>query len=243
MRPDLKEPSVRELIVPAFVTIDGVMQAPGGPDEDPSGGFTYGGWAVNHWDETMYGAMAEMLGAPFDLLLGRRTYEIFAAHWPHVGEGQREERGGTASEVDDPAAAALNSAKKYVASRTLDAVQWNNSVLLQGDVADAVANLKTEDGPDIITQGSSDLIQTLLDHDLVDEFRIWTFPVVVGPGKRLFGTGTTSGAMRLVDAKTSSTGVVMATYRRTGDVDRGSFEFDQPTNEEVERRRRLAAER
>ncbi len=233
---------MRELVVSAFVTIDGVMQAPGGPDEDPSGGFAQGGWGVNGWDDTMYGAMGEMFAAPFDLLLGRRTYEIFAAHWPNVGEGEREERGGTASDVDDSAAATLNSARKYVASRSLDAVSWNNSVLLQGDAADAVAKLKTEDGPAILTQGSSDLIQTLLEGDLVDEFRIWTFPVVVGPGKRLFGPGTTPGGMQLVDAKTSSTGVVMATYRRAGDVDRGSFEFDQPTDEELERRRRLAAE-
>jgi dihydrofolate reductase len=233
---------MRSLIVPAFVTLDGVMQAPGGPDEDPTGGFTQGGWAVNHWDDTMYAAMGEMLSSPFDLLLGRKTYEIFAAHWPHVGEGAREERGGTASDVDDPAAAALNSARKYVASRTLEAVTWNNSVLLQGDVADAVAKLKTEDGPDIITQGSSDLLQTLLDHDLVDEFRVWTFPVVVGPGKRLFGSGTTPGGLQLVDSKTSSTGVVMAAYRRAGDVDLGSFEFDTPTEEERARRARLATE-
>lgn len=233
---------MRDLIAPAFVTLDGVMQAPGGPDEDPSGGFAHGGWAVNHWDETMYGAMGELLASPFDLLLGRKTYEIFAAHWPHVGEGARDERGGTASDVDDPAAAALNSARKYVASRTLDTVTWNNSVLLEGDVADAVAKIKAEDGPDIITQGSSDLLQTLLGHDLVDEFRIWTFPVVVGPGKRLFGNGTTPSGMQLVDSKTSSTGVVMATYRRAGGVDHGSFEFDTPTDEELERRARLAAE-
>jgi dihydrofolate reductase len=233
---------VRRLIAPVFVTVDGVMQAPGGPDEDPTGGFTHGGWAVNHWDHTMYSAMGEMLASPFDLLLGRRTYEIFAAHWPYVGEGQREERGGNASDVDDPAAAALNSARKYVASRTLDAVTWNNSVLLEGDVADAVAKLKTEDGPDIITQGSSDLLQTLLAGDLVDEFRIWTFPVLVGPGKRLFGSGTSPGGLELVDEKRSGTGVVMATYRRAGEVDRGSFEFDTPTDEEEERRARLAAE-
>jgi dihydrofolate reductase len=233
---------MRSLIVPAFVTADGVMQGPGGPDEDPTGGFTQGGWAVNHWDDTMYSAMGEMLASPFDLLLGRRTYEIFAAHWPQVGAGEREERGGTASEVDDPAAAALNSARKYVASRTLDSVTWNNSALLAGDVADAVAKLKTEDGPDIITQGSSDLLQTLLAHDLVDEFRIWTFPVVVGPGKRLFGGGAMPGGLRLVDSKTSSTGVLMATYQRVGEVDRGSFEFDAPTDEEQERRARLAAE-
>jgi dihydrofolate reductase len=191
----------------------------------------------------MYAAMGETLAKPFDLLLGRKTYEIFAAHWPHVGEGERDARGGTASDIDDPAAAALNSARKYVASRSLETVTWNNSTLLEGDAAAAVAKLKTQAGPDIIVQGSSDFIQTLLAHDLVDEFRIWTFPVVVGPGKRLFGTGTIPGGVQLVDATTSSTGVVMATYRRAGDVDRGSFDFDNPTDEEVERRARLASER
>jgi dihydrofolate reductase len=232
---------MRSLVVSAFVTADGVMQAPGGPDEDPTGGFEHGGWAVNHWDDAMYARMGEILAAPFDLLLGRKTYEIFAAHWPHVGEGERETRGGTASDVDDPAAAALNAARKYVASRTLDTVGWNNSVLLQGDVGQAVAELKQQDGPDLLTQGSSELIQTLLRHDLVDRFRIWTFPVVVGPGKRLFGPGTAPVGLRLVDEKTSSTGVVMAMYERAGDVDHGSFEFDEPTDEEFARRERLAA--
>jgi dihydrofolate reductase len=186
--------------------------------------------------------MGEMFAAPFDLLLGRKTYEIFAAHWPHVGEGQREERGGSASDVDDPAAAALNSARKYVASRTRRALEWNNSTLLEGDLAEAVARLKAEDGPDILTQGSTDLIQTLLEHDLVDEFRVWTFPLVVGPGKRLFGSGTSPRGLRLVDEQTSGTGVVMSTYEPVGDIDRGSFEFDEPTDEELARRARLAAE-
>jgi dihydrofolate reductase len=233
---------MRKLIVAAFVTLDGVMQAPGGPDEDPTGGFEQGGWAVNYWDETMYARMGEMFAAPFDLLLGRKTYEIFAAHWPHVGEGQREERGGSASDVDDPAAAALNSARKYVASRTRRALEWNNSTLLEGDLAEAVARLKAEDGPDILTQGSTDLIQTLLEHDLVDEFRVWTFPLVVGRGKRLFGSGTSPRGLRLVDEQTSGTGVVMSTYEPVGDIDRGSFEFDEPTDEELARRARLAAE-
>jgi dihydrofolate reductase len=193
---------------------------------------------VKYWDEAMGAAMAENFAKPFDLLLGRKTYEIFAAHWPYAGDEERAERGGTASDVD--AAAALNSAKKYVASRTLDTVEWNNSTLLEGDVADAVAKLKAEDGPEISVQGSSDLIQTLLEHDLVDEFRIWIFPVVVGPGKRLFGPGAVPAGMELVDSSTSSTGVIMTTYRRAGDVERGSFAFETPTNEEVERRRRLA---
>jgi dihydrofolate reductase len=233
---------MRRLIVAAFVTVDGVMQAPGGPDEDPTGGFEFGGWGVTQWDDAMNARIGEMFGAPFDLLLGRKTYEIFAAHWPHVGEGEREERGGTASEVDDPVAAALNSARKYVASRSKPTLTWNNSVLLEGDVVPAIAKLKTDDGPDIITQGSSDLIQSLLGHDVIDEFRVWTFPLVVGPGKRLFGAGTSALGLRLVDEETSSTGVVMSTYVPTGPVARGSFEFDQPTDEEFARRARLAAE-
>jgi dihydrofolate reductase len=234
---------MRSVIVQTFVTLDGVMQAPGGPDEDPTGGFAQGGWAVNYWDDSMYATMAESLAVPFDLLLGRRTYEIFAAHWPHVGDGERDARGGTASDVDDPAAASLNSAKKYVASRTLETVQWNNSTLLEGDVADAVVTLKAQDGPDLVVQGSSDLIQTLLRHHLVDEFRIWTFPVVVGPGKRLFGDGTIPGGVHLVESRSSSTGVVIATYRPAGEIDLGSFEFADPTDEEYERRTRLGAGR
>jgi dihydrofolate reductase len=233
---------MRSLVVSTFLTLDGVMQAPGGPEEDPTGGFTHGGWSVNYWDDAMGAAMTESMSRPFDLLLGRRTYEIFAAHWPHVGDEERSERGGTASDVDDPAAATLNSARKYVASRTLDNVDWNNSTLLEGDVAEAVAELKAQEGPEILVLGSSELIQTLLEHNLVDEFRIWTFPVVVGPGKRLFGQGAVPAGLQLVDATTSSTGVVMATYRRAGNIDYGSFAFENPTDEEVERRRRLAEE-
>jgi dihydrofolate reductase len=233
---------MRRLVVAAFVTLDGVMQAPGGPEEDPTGGFSQGGWSVPYWDDTMNQAMSTVFADPFALLLGRRTYEIFAAHWPHVNEAARAERGGTPSEVDDPAATALNAATKYVASRTLTEVTWQNSELLQGDVTAAVAKLKEEDGPDLLTQGSSELIQSLLTADLVDELRVWTFPVLVGPGKRLFASSTLAAGFELVEAPTSTTGVVMATYRRAGDVQRGAFTFDVPTEEEVERRRKLAAE-
>jgi len=231
---------VRDLIVTAFVTLDGVMQAPGGPEEDPSGGFTQGGWSVPYWDDVMDAAMSEAFAQPFELLVGRRTYEIFAAHWPHVDE--RPERGGTASQIDDPLAAALDSARKHVASRTLTELGWQGSTLLQGDVATAVADLKAQDGPDLWVQGSSELIQTLLRHDLIDELRVWTFPVVVGPGKRLFGDGAVPAGMRLVDVQTSTTGVIMARYRYAGDVPRGSFAFEEPTAAEAERRARLAAE-
>ncbi len=233
---------MREVVVGAFVTLDGVMQAPGGPQEDPSGGFAHGGWSVNHWDEAMGTAMTESMAEPFALLLGRRTYEIFAAHWPHAGEGVRDDLGGTASGIEDPAAELLNSARKYVASRTLEHLGWRNSELLDGDVAEAVAALKAEDGPRLLVQGSTELIQTLLAADLVDELRVWTFPVLVGPGKRLFGDGTRAGRWGVADSAVSGTGVVMTTYRRAGEIDHGSFAFDTPTAEEVARRERLAAE-
>src|SRR5215207_5000726 len=174
---------MRKLAVSTFLTLDGVMQAPGGPEEDPTGGFTHGGWSVNYWDELMGQAMGEAMSRPFDLLLGRKTYEIFAAHWPYA--------------TDQPAADVLNSATKYVASTTLDAVEWQNSILLEGDVAEAVSRLKEEEGPEIQVHGSGNLIQTLLEHDLVDEYRLWTFPVVLGTGKRLFADGAIPGALKL----------------------------------------------
>jgi dihydrofolate reductase len=215
---------MRKLIVNTFVTLDGVMQAPGGPEEDPTGGFAHGGWSFGYWDEAMGGWMDEALSRPFDLLLGRKTYEIFAAHWPHA---------------DDPTADALNAATKYVASRTLDTVEWQNARLLEGDAATAVARLKEQDGPEIQVHGSGDLIQTLLASDLVDELRIWVFPVVLGTGKRLFGTGAAPAGLALTDSKTATTGVVVLTYERAGEPRYGSFALDEPTEEEVERRRRL----
>jgi dihydrofolate reductase len=230
---------MRRLAVNTFMTLDGVMQAPGGPEEDPTGGFTHGGWSVNYWDDVMNEVMGQSLTKPFNLLLGRKTYEIFAAHWPHVAENDRAARGGDASDIEDPAGQALNNATKYVASRTLDKVEWTNSVLLQGDVADEVARLKAQDGPEIQVHGSSELIQTLLQHNLIDEYRLWIFPVLVGGGKRLFAGGTVPAGLRLVDTKTSSTGVVIATYEPAGTIDYGSFAFEEPTEAEVERRRRL----
>jgi dihydrofolate reductase len=216
---------MRKLVVSTFMSLDGVMQAPGGPEEDPSDGFTHGGWSVNYWDDTMGQAMDEAFGQPFELLLGRKTYEIFAAHWPQI--------------TDDPAADKLNSVPKHVASTTLDRVEWNNSTLINGNVAEQVATLKDQPGPEIQVHGSWDLIQTLLKHDLVDEFRLWIFPVLIGSGKRLFGEGTIPSGLRLVDTKTSSTGVVIATYERAGTIDYGSFALDEPTEAEVERRQRL----
>jgi dihydrofolate reductase len=217
---------MRKLIVNTFVTLDGVMQAPGGPEEDPTGGFTHGGWSAGYWDEGMGQRMGEVMGRPFDLLLGRKTYEIFAAHWPHA--------------TDEPGAAELNSATKYVASRTLDRVDWSNSSLIEGDVAEEVAKLKEQDGPEIQVHGSWNLIQTLLEHDLVDEFNLWIFPVVLGTGKRIFEDGAVPAGLRLVDSQTFTTGVVMTTYERAGGIQYGSFALEEPTEAEVDRRQRLA---
>jgi dihydrofolate reductase len=199
---------MRKLLVTTFVTLDGVMQSPGGPEEDPSEGFAHGGWSVGYWDEPMGEWMTEIMGHPFDLLLGRRTYEIFAAYWPQSTE---------------PGADRLNDATKHVASRTLDGVDWRNSRLLEGDAADAVLALKETEGPELQVHGSGKLIQTLLEQDLVDEFRVWVFPVVLGSGRRLFDDGAVPAGLELVDTKTSSTGVVLLTYRRAGDPKYGSF--------------------
>ena len=203
---------MRKLIVSTFLTLDGVMQAPGGPEEDPASGFKHGGWSVNYWDDVMGQAMGESMGRPFDLLLGRKTYEIFAAHWPNA--------------TDQPGADVLNNATKYVASRTLNAVDWQNSILLEGDVAEAVARLKQEDGPEIQVHGSGTLIQTLFEHDLVDEYRLMVFPLVLGTGKRLFADGVNACGLRLVDSKTATTGVLITTYERGGEVEYGSFALD-----------------
>ncbi len=213
---------MRKLIVLSFMTMDGVVQAPGGPEEDPSGGFRYGGWTVFYWDDILGAVIDEQMARPFDLLLGRKTYEIFASYWPYV-------KGA------DPTAERLNSARKYVASRTLEKLDWNNSLLIRGDVVEEVRKLKQEDGPPLHILGSSNLIQTLLKHDLIDEFQLEIFPLTLGRGKRLFGEGTIQAAFRLVDSKTSSKGVIVATYERAGDVRTGSFDQEVPAQEELAR--------
>lgn len=203
---------MRHIVISTFVTLDGVMQAPGGPEEDPSGGFTHGGWSAGYWDDVIGQAMGDSMGKPFDLLLGRKTYEIFAAYWPHA----------TAEEGAD----ALNNARKYVVSTTLDRAEWQNSVLIrpgERDVPDQIRRLKGQEGPEIQVHGSSELIQTLIQHDLVDRYFLKIFPVLLGTGKRLFGDGTIPAGLRLVDSKTSSTGVVIATYERAGEIPYGSF--------------------
>ena len=200
---------MRELLVTTFLTLDGVMQSPGGPSEDDAG-FAYGGWSVNYWDETLDEVMGKTTGKPFAMLLGRKSYEILASYWPTAPE----EAGG----------AELNAATKYVASRGNPELTWQNSVLLQGDAAETVAALKQEDGPELQVHGSSDLIQTLLRANLVDTFQVITFPVLVGPGKRLFGDGTAPLGLKLVDTVVSKKGVVVGTYEPAGELVVGSFE-------------------
>jgi dihydrofolate reductase len=198
---------MRQIIVLSFVTLDGVMQAPGGPAEDTSGNFTFGGWTVPYFDDFLGNVMGEQMGRPFDLLLGRKTFEIFASYWPHHPEE----------------GAGINSATKYVASRTLTQHAWHKSVFLKGDVAEAVRKLKQQDGPDLQVHGSGNLIQTLLKSDLVDEFWLKIFPVTLGAGKRLFDTGTVPASYTLAECKASPRGVIIATVKRVGEVKTGSF--------------------
>jgi dihydrofolate reductase len=207
-----RAPEMRKLIVSTFLTLDGVMQAPGGPEEDDGGGFGYGGWSVNYWDEQMEQAMGAAMSAPFDLVLGRKTYDIFAAYWPHAPE----EAGGQP----------LNEATKYVASRGHPALGWRTSVLIEGDAAEGIAALKNKDGPELQVHGSGNLIQTLLRHNLIDQYRLWVFPLVIGSGKRLFADGTIPSGLRLVDSKVSTTGVVIGTYEPAGEIITGSFALD-----------------
>lgn len=214
---------MRRVVVGAFVSLDGVMQAPGGPEEDPTGGFRFGGWTFPFWDEVGGQAMSESFAEPFDLLLGRRTYEIFAAYWPY-------QKG----EIADP----FNAVAKYVATSSPEPLAWQNSVRLEGDVPEAVARLKEGDGPDLLTQGSSVLVQSLLAAGLVDEMFLLVFPVLLGKGKRLLGEDAKPGEWSMVDTRTSTTGVIMSRYRPTGAVRTGSFADSKPSAGELARRER-----
>ena len=203
---------MRKLMVNTFLSLDGVMQAPGGPEEDHSGGFTLGGWSVSYWDDLMGQVMTEVMSVPFDLILGRKTYALFAAYWPHAPE--------------EAGAKPLNDATKYVASRSRPTLEWGPSVLIEGDAAEGIAALKKDDGPELQVHGSGNLIQTLMRHNLVDQYRLWVFPLVIGSGKRLFSDGTIPSALRLVDSKVSTTGVVIGTYEPAGEIVTGSFALD-----------------
>ena len=220
---------MRRIVVTAFTSLDGVMQAPGGPQEDPTGGFTLGGWTMPYFDEALGAAMAEVFSRPFDLVLGRKTYDIFAAYWPYV------------TDPSDPIATPFNRATKYVASRSQPNLSWQNSRLLGGDIVAALRTLKGEDGADLIVQGSSNLLQTLWrDGGLVDDLTVLTFPIVLGKGKRLFETGAAPAALKVSRSKVYPTGVVVTRYTPDGAVRTGEFALLEPSVAELERRAKLA---
>ncbi|MER9469803.1 dihydrofolate reductase family protein [Mesorhizobium sp. M0074] len=214
---------MRKIIAATFVSLDGVMQAPGGPQEDPVGGFKFGGWTFHYWDDVMGAAMGETFSKPFALLLGRKTYDIFAAHWPY--------------QKNDPIADSFNAVTKYVATHRPDSLSWQNSQPLGSDVVATLRRMKQEDGPDLLIQGSSELIQTLLANDLIDEISLLIFPLVLGKGKKLFGSGTIPAAFKLTRSQASTTDVLMASYERSGEIKTGSFATEQPSEAEIERRK------
>ncbi|MBB5572548.1 MULTISPECIES: dihydrofolate reductase family protein [Rhizobium] len=218
---------MRRIIAATFVSLDGVMQAPGAPEEDPTGGgFQFGGWTFHYFDEATGAALDQIFDKPFDLLLGRKTYDIFAAHWPYAGE-------------DDPIAVLFNKVTKYVATRGDTALDWNNSRSLGTDVPAALTELKKGEGPDLLIQGSSDLIQTLLRHGLIDEYTVLIFPLLLGKGKKLFGEGTVPAALKLIRSQSFPSGVIMATYQPAGDIKTGSFALKDPSEAELRRRESL----
>jgi dihydrofolate reductase len=201
---------MRKIVVLTFVSLDGVMQAPGGPEEDTSGGFKYGGWTFPYFDEFSGKIMGEQMSMPFDLLLGRKTYDIFAAYWPK-------------QDPSNMPTVPFNKAIKYVVSGSSPKLDWEKSVLINGDVAAKLKELKKQDGPMLQVHGSGNMIQTLLKNDLVDELWLKIFPVTLGKGKRLFEDGSIPAGFKLLDSKTSPSGVIFANYERSGDVKTGSF--------------------
>jgi len=217
---------MRKVIASAFISLDGVMQAPGAPEEDPTGGFKFGGWTMPLFDDVMGRTMGRIFSEKFDLLLGRKTYEIFAAYWPYV---------------DDPFGKAFTAAKKYVATRTLKDLGWQNSTVVR-DAASDVARLKQENGPNILIQGSSDLVHSLLAKDLIDEITLLIFPVVLGSGKRFFADGSFPRSFTLIDPKISTTGVMIGNYHRAGEVRTGTAATDAPSKAELARREKLKRE-
>ncbi len=218
---------MRRLIVSTFISLDGIMQGPGGPEEDRTDGFALGGWMIPYGDDTMDLAASGFDAKGRELVLGRRTYEIFEAYWPYQPAG-------------NPIAATFNATRKHVASRTLSTLHWHNATLLQGDAASALAELKAQPGPDLQVIGSGNLLQTLQAAALVDEYNVWCFPLLLGCGKTLFGQSAQPLALRLVRSKVSTTGVVMSTYVPEGEVRPGSFPSAAPSEKELARRRRIA---
>ena len=221
---------MRKIIVGAFVSMDGVMQAPGGPTEDPTKGFKFGGWVTPYFDQEFGEEVGRLFNEKFDLLLGRKTYEIFAAHWPYAEGGP-----------DDGIAKLFRDIKKYAVSRSRDVdTSWTGSMLLR-DIAD-VKRLKQEDGPNLVTQGSTELVHALLANDLVDGMTIFTVPVVLGGGKKLFADGSVPHSYKLTRSRVSSTGIMIAHYERGGDIKIGDTALDNPSKREAARQERMKRE-
>jgi dihydrofolate reductase len=218
---------MRQLVVQAFMSLDGVMQAPGAPEEDPSDGFAWGGWSARYWDGQLQGLLAEEFAREHELVLGRRTYEIFAAHWPFAPD-------------DNPIAVRLNEMTKHVASRTLTGTDWRGARLLDGDAVPAVAGLKTQDGPDLQTQGSGELVRGLLAAGLVDRLDTYVFPVLLGAGKRFFDPDTRPSSLTVRSHQVSGQGVMVTSYQVSGPVGVGSMQHEQPSEAELRRRAGLA---
>jgi len=218
---------MRKLVASTSVSLDGVMQAPGRPEEDPTAVFAFGGWAFPYWDETLDLSERGFEGKDREIVLGRKTYEIFEGFWPH-------------QPADNPNARSMNTATKYVASRTRKTLQWENSVLLPEDVVEAVAALKAQPGNDLQIVGSGNLIQSLQAASLIDEYIVWTFPVILGRGKRLFETTVKPEALRHIGTQVSPTGVVMSTYVPAGNIPLGSFAQGEPGEQEIGGRAQMA---
>ena len=229
---------MRKLIVGVFTSLDGVMQAPGGPEEDRSGGFRFGGWVAPFSSEETGGAVGELFERPFDLLLGRTTYDIFAAYWPYY------ETDPAAANYDAGSAriaTTFNAATKFVATHHPDTLTWENSIALGADIPAAIRGLKKTDGPDLVVQGSTELIHILLREDLIDQMQLLIYPIVFGKGKRLFDEGSMPRALRLTRSITSPDGVIIAKYERGGEIATGSVPGPTPSAAEIERRRRMNA--
>ena len=218
---------MRKIIVSTFLTMDGVLQAPGGPEEDPTNGFKWGGWQFPYWEDQMKNDPGKILSASFELLLGRRTYEIFAAHWPYQKDAIGEK---------------FNQINKYVVATTSIDLSWKNSILINKDVVNELKKLKKQDGPDLMVWGSSRLVQTLLSNHLVDVLHTWRYPLTLGKGKKLFEEGTQAQQWKVTDAEVSKMGVIFASYIPNGEVKCGSFVPDKPSEAELDRREKWSHE-
>jgi dihydrofolate reductase len=220
--------SVRKLTGAVFLSIDGVMQAPGGPEEDPTSDFRFGGWAFDFWDDSLEEPFGKIIDAEYDLLLGKRTYDIFAAYWPY--------------NQDIPIGARFQRINKYVLTHSDEPLRWEHSQKLSGETAEAVAELKRSDGRDLLIQGSSTLYVPLLAAGLIDRLVLMTFPILLGRGKRIFDGSEKPGALKLIDHFVSNKGVIFATYEPAGEVPTGSFATKEPSEAELERREKWAKE-